>query len=203
MSKNRREFMQSGIGLAGSAALSSASFARAAGANERITVGVIGCGGMGSNHLRLLAGNKDVQVAHVCDVDSQRLARAAKSATTHGNAPKSTSDLRRIVDDKNVDAVWVATPDHWHGPATLLALEAGKHVYVEKPCSHNIREGRLMIESAVKHRRIVQVGTQARSTSHVKAAIDLLKDGAIGVEQSKTRQHRSREAQQAAYSSRF
>ena len=88
--------------------------------------------------------------------------------------------MRRVLDDPAVQAVWIATPDHWHAPATILACDAGKHVYVEKPCSHNIREGRLMIEAARRNKKIVQVGTQSRSTAHVRQAMDRLRQGAIG-----------------------
>jgi predicted dehydrogenase len=89
-------------------------------------------------------------------------------------------DLRQVLDDKAVDAVWIATPDHWHGPAAILACEAGKHVYVEKPCSHNIREGRLMVEAARKHGRVMQVGMQSRSSAMVREGIEMLRGGAIG-----------------------
>jgi predicted dehydrogenase len=85
-----------------------------------------------------------------------------------------------VLDDKTVDAVWIATPDHWHGPAAILACQAGKHVYVEKPCSHNIREGRLMVEAARKHDRVMQVGMQSRSSPTVREGINLLREGAIG-----------------------
>jgi predicted dehydrogenase len=177
---DRREFLQSSaLGLAGAAALASVS--QAAAAKERTVVGFIGPGGMGTNHLKQFVTYKDVHIAYVCDPASDRLAAAAKlveSAT--GTAPKAVTDMRQVLDDKSVDAVIVATPDHWHAPATILACEAGKHVYVEKPCSHNIREGRLMIEAARKHNRIVQVGTQSRSSAHVMKAMQLLRDGAIG-----------------------
>jgi predicted dehydrogenase len=97
-----------------------------------------------------------------------------------GQEPKSCRDLREILDDKNVDAVFIAAPDHWHAPATILACDAGKHVYVEKPCAHNIREGRLMVEAARRNHRIVQVGTQSRSTEHIIKAMEALKEGIIG-----------------------
>ncbi len=181
MSKSRRSFMQkAGLGLAGAAVLGSDS-GRAAGANERIVLGVIGPGGMGTAHLRLLAARKDVQIAFVCDPDQKRLAAAAEVVEKgSGRAPQAVQDLRRVLDNRDVTAVLIATPDHWHGPATILACNAGKHVYVEKPCSHNIREGRLMIEAARKNKRIVQVGTQSRSTETVQQAMQLLREGAIG-----------------------
>ena len=89
-------------------------------------------------------------------------------------------DLPSLLEDKDVDAVFIATPDHWHAPATLLALSAGKHVYVEKPCSHTLQEGRAMVDAARKARRVVQVGTQSRSTEHVMTAMKKLHEGAIG-----------------------
>ena len=179
MSTDRREFLKR-TGQ-GAAALALAGAAQARGANEQFVVGLIGPGGMGSNHLQLLAANKQLQLAYVCDVDESRLAAAVATAEKlSGTAPKAVKDLRRVLDDKSVDAVWIATPDHWHGPATILACDAGKHVYVEKPCAHNIREGRLMIEAARRNKRVVQVGTQSRSTPHVQQAMERLRNGAIG-----------------------
>lgn len=179
---DRREFLKTtatGAALAGATAF--ASTARAAGANERLVVGVIGPGGMGSNHVKLLSENKAVDVAWVCDVDEERRNTAAETVKSlSGKAPKAVKDLREVLDDKSVDAVWIATPDHWHAPATILACDAGKHVYVEKPCSHNIREGRLMIEAARRNNRVVQVGTQTRSTAGAQEAMQKLRSGVIG-----------------------
>lgn len=184
MSENpRREFLkQSGWTAAATAAWAARPAAlRAAGANERVIAAVIGPGGMGSSHLRQLVTRADVQVAWVCDVDAHRLAAAARIVQdATGQAPRAVQDLRQILDDAAVDAVWIATPDHWHAPATILACDAGKHVYVEKPCSHNVREGRLMVEAARRNHRVVQVGTQSRSTEHVRAAMQALQEGVIG-----------------------
>jgi predicted dehydrogenase len=178
---DRRDFIKTtGVAAVGTAALSASSYAAVQGANERIVVGVVGPGGMGTSHIRTLVTQKDVRIAQVCDVDRQRLATAAKNATQDNRAPATTNDMRRVFENRDITAVFIATPDHWHAPATLLACAAGKHVYVEKPCSHNVREGRLMIEAARRHRRIVQVGTQSRSTEHVRAAMDRLQNGAIG-----------------------
>ncbi len=153
----------------------------AKGANERMIVGAIGLGGRGRAHAKLLAARPDVDLAFVCDADLKRAEQAAAEVEkAGGKRPKIVQDLRRILEDKSVDAITVATPDHWHGPATILACEAGKHVYVEKPCSHNLREGRLMVEAARKHDRVVQVGTQARNSIHVERAMELIRDGAIG-----------------------
>jgi predicted dehydrogenase len=148
---------------------------------RRVTVGLIGAGGMGSNHLRLLAARRDVDVAYVCDVDCDRLAEAESVVKTGtGRAPKAVNDLRRVLDDRGVDAVWIATPDHWHAPAAILALDAGKHVYVEKPCCHNLREGRLMATAVTRSGKHLQVGTQSRSTAVVQDAIGRVQGGAIG-----------------------
>ncbi|MGE3807851.1 MAG: Gfo/Idh/MocA family protein [Gemmataceae bacterium] len=171
----RRAFLQT---AASTAAL--AAGARVLGANERFNVAVIGCGGMGSHHLGRLLNNDMVDVAYVCDVDENRLAKAAKAATDRNKQTKPVKDLRNILDDKKIDAVWIATPDHWHAPAAILALNAGKHVYVEKPCAHNIREGRLMIEAARNNKRTCQVGTQSRSTAHLLKAMEILNKGTIG-----------------------
>ncbi|MFT5470401.1 MAG: putative dehydrogenase [Verrucomicrobiales bacterium] len=153
----------------------------AQGANDKIVVGAIGLGGRGRAHAKLLAARSDVDLAFVCDADLNRAEQSADEVEkAGGKRPRVVQDLRRILEEKSVDAVTVATPDHWHGPATILACEAGKHVYVEKPCSHNVREGRLMVEAARKHDRVVQVGTQARNSVHVKRAMELIREGAIG-----------------------
>jgi predicted dehydrogenase len=170
----RREFL-----ARGSAAALSVPLAR--GPSRQVSVGVIGPGGMGSAHVATLAPRTDVAVTVVCDPDEGRAAAAARAVEQAGQkAPAVVKDLRRMLDDKSVEAVFIATPDHWHGPATILACDAGKHVYVEKPCSHNIREGRLMVEAARRNKRVVQVGTQSRSTETVMAAMEALRKGEIG-----------------------
>jgi predicted dehydrogenase len=148
---------------------------------QRVNVGLIGAGGMGGNHLKLLAARRDVNVAYVCDVDRNRLTGAtAVVEKGSGKAPQGVKDLRQILDDRTIDAVWIATPDHWHAPAAILALNAGKHVYVEKPCCHNIREGRLMAEAQARSGKHLQVGTQSRSTAVVQEAMARVHGGAIG-----------------------
>ena len=177
---SRREFIKSGS-VATTAVLAGAASQNVLGANERIVLGLIGPGGMGTNLLRSFVNLPNATIASVCDVDERRVNAAAEEVEkASGKRPKAVKDMRRVFDDASVDAVIIATPDHWHAPATILACEAGKHVYVEKPCSHNLREGRLMIDAARHHKRIVQVGTQSRTTAHVQRAIELLRDGAIG-----------------------
>src|SRR5688572_1883671 len=187
----RRQFLKhTGAIAAGAAVVTTATAgsrparAAAAGANERrVVFGIIGPGGQGTNLLRSFAALPGVEFAWVCDVDEYRMADAfnhLKEAHPNAPAPKQTKDLRRVLDDKSVDAVIIATPDHWHAPATILACDAGKHVYVEKPASHNVREGRLMVDAARRNKRIVQIGTQSRSVPHVMEAMQMIKDGAIG-----------------------
>lgn len=179
---SRRDFLtRSGTLASGMVWAGQPRTGRAVGANERIHLGMIGPGGHGSGLLKSFVAQDDVEVSYVCDPDANRMNQAARVVEqVSGRAPASVADLRRILDDKAVDAVVIATPDHWHAPATILACEAGKHVYVEKPCSHNIREGRLMVEAARRHRRVVQVGTQSRSAPYVVRAMQLLREGAIG-----------------------
>jgi len=178
---NRRDFMRSGAAATGVVMAGAVATGRAAGTNDRLLLGMIGPGGHGSSLLESFVAQKDVEVVYVCDPDANRVNDAARMVEkAAGKAPKAVADLRRVLDDKQVDAVIIATPDHWHAPATILACEAGKHVYVEKPCSHNIREGRLMVEAARRCRRVVQVGTQSRSAEYVIRAMQLLREGAIG-----------------------
>lgn len=172
-----------GLGTAGTLALNlSSTSAQAAGSNERIRLGVIGCGGRGSGVAKQFAVERDCEVVAVCDPDANHAGRLAESLSrVDGNRkPIVTSDLRRLLDDKNVDAVLIATPDHWHAPAAILACEAGKHVYVEKPCSHNVREGRLLVEAARRNERVVQHGTQSRSMQLIADAMQMLREGIIG-----------------------
>jgi predicted dehydrogenase len=177
-STRRRSFLKAaGLGVAALALGTSSKGAE----SRRLVVGVIGTGGMGTHHVSQLAARKDIEVAFLCDVDQNRLASAAQIvATASGKAPRVVKDLRETLDDRSVDAVFIATPDHWHTPAALLALDAGKHVYVEKPCSHNIREGRLLVEAARRTGKLLQVGTQSRSTAFVKEAVERIRGGEIG-----------------------
>jgi predicted dehydrogenase len=145
------------------------------GANDRIRLGVIGLS-RGRGLAEAFSKFDDAHLAYLCDTDRNRL----ESAQSRFHADHAVTDLRRILDDQSVDAVVVATPDHWHAPAAIRACEAGKHVYVEKPPSHNIREGRLLISAAERHHRVIQVGTQNRSNEGVIEAMQMLRDGAIG-----------------------
>ncbi|MDG1896388.1 MAG: Gfo/Idh/MocA family oxidoreductase [Fuerstiella sp.] len=172
----RRDFL-AGVGAAAVAPATVSATRK----DNRIAIGLIGPGGMGSNHLRNLSKRNDVTIAWVCDVDRERLEKAASAvATATSNRPQTTGDLREVLDDPHVTAVFIATPDHWHAPAAILALDAGKHVYVEKPCCHNIREGRLMSDAVQRSGKLLQVGTQSRSTECVAEAMKRIHEGEIG-----------------------
>lgn len=147
-----------------------------AAANDKVVVGVIGLGGQGRGHVESYRSLPNVEVAYVCDLDDARRGKASEMVP----GVRAVNDLRRVLDDPAVDAVSIATPDHWHTPAALLALAAGKHVYVEKPCCHNVREGRMLVEAAKRTGLMVQHGTQSRSAPLVQRAIELLRSGAIG-----------------------
>jgi predicted dehydrogenase len=166
----RRTFL-----VAGAAAL------RVLGANERVNVAVIGVGGRGRAHIGFISKQQWARVAAVCDVNQAQTERAvALTEKAQGVKPKVFEDMRRVFDDKDIDAVSIATPNHWHALATIWAAEAGKDVYVEKPASYNIWEGQRMVAAARKNNRMVQVGMQSRSTEHKKRAIELLRNGALG-----------------------
>ena len=173
---NRRTFLKkTGLTAAGTALTAGLASSRAYGANERINIGVVGLS-RGKSLCSAFKAQDDANLAYVCDTDGNRL----ESVKEQFKADKAVADFRAILDDKSVDAVAIAAPDHWHAPAAILACQAGKHVYVEKPPCHNIREGRLMLQAARKHDRVMQVGTQTRSSDGVKEAVDMLRDGAVG-----------------------
>ena len=176
---DRRAFLKlSSAAIAAAGTLQAASAAGAKSANDKLLVGLVGCGGRGTHDAKLFKDTPNVEVAYVCDVDDGRREAAAKSLGVP--ASKAVSDMRRILDDKTVDIVLVTTPDHWHSPASILACDAGKHVYVEKPISHNVREGRLLVEASQRNKTLVQHGTQSRSTPMMIEAVKLLRSGIIG-----------------------
>jgi predicted dehydrogenase len=150
-------------------------------ANDRINVAIIGVRGRGRALAAGFAKLADANVECLVDVDDRVIGAAADAVEkSGGKRPRSERDMRRVFDDKNIDAVVIATPDHWHAPAAIMACDAGKDVYLEKPCSHNIREGRLVVEAARRNKRIVQHGTQARSRAITRQAIEYVQSGKIG-----------------------
>ena len=167
----RRTFIMAGGALA----------LRAYGANDRINLAVIGVGGRGTSHLGMIAKQPNANIAAVCDVNQAQTERAsARVEKLQGHKPKEYADMRKLFEDKDIDAVTVATPNHWHALTTIWAVEAAKDVYCEKPATYNIFESQRMVAHARKANRIVQIGMQSRSTEHKQRAIQLLRDGAIG-----------------------
>ncbi|MBI4906150.1 MAG: Gfo/Idh/MocA family oxidoreductase [Acidobacteria bacterium] len=174
--QSRRHFF-----LSTSMALTAAQSTRVMGANDRIQVGIIGLGGRGQAHMNMYTATSGCEVSALCDVDQASLERAiAKVEKASGRKAKGYADMRDVFNDKNVDAVSMPLPNHWHALSTIWACQAGKDVYVEKPASHNVYEGLKMIEAARKYKRMVQIGSQSRSTPHKIEAMKLLREGTIG-----------------------
>lgn len=179
----RRNFIKgaatgAAVGLTAAAASSKAW----AGANDKIRVAVIGIRGRGRSHIEAFRDLPNCEVATLCDIDTNLFEERLKQMfDDKGIArPKVEQDLRRVMEDDSIDVVSVATPNHWHSLAAIWAIQAGKDVYVEKPCSHNIFEGRQLVEAARKHDRIVQHGTQIRSNPAIREAIQHIRDGLLG-----------------------
>jgi predicted dehydrogenase len=184
MTVTRREFLDAlAVGAAGLAVRTTAkSYAQILGSNDRLNFAVIGLNGRAYAHLAALKANKsDARIAYVCDVDSNILKKFADSVQQEmGDAARTEKDFRAILDQKDVDAVTIATPDHWHTPMAIAALRAGKHVYVEKPCSHNPAEGEMLVQAQRKYQKLVQMGTQQRSSQYTIDVVKKIHDGVIG-----------------------
>ncbi len=189
MSSNRRDFLKTaaagaaGITLGGSAmGMSAKSYSRIIGANDRLQVALMGCGRrVGAYYSAVSNPANNVDLAYICDVMKSQRERVAKdlAGKVTGKAVLE-NDIRKIFEDKKVDAVFNATPDHWHAPGTWMAMEAGKHVYIEKPCSHNPREGELLVAFRNKYGKVVQMGNQQRSAAESIDIINQIHNGVIG-----------------------
>ena len=185
---SRRQFAESAALSVGSATLAAAISPLAIGeepptrgANDKIVVGVMGVNSRGAALTSAFLAQPNVEIGAVCDVDERALTRVVKLVTDkQGRAPAGFKDIRRLLEERSIDALVCAAPNHWHAPATILACAAGKHVYVEKPCSHNPREGELAVEASRKHRRVVQMGSQRRSYPSIIEAIQKLRAGELG-----------------------
>jgi predicted dehydrogenase len=173
---SRRRFLQAASTAAAGLALPQFIPASAWGANERIVTGHIGVGGQGRGNLGGFGGT----VGAICDVDQNHLARAIKSISDKQGQPEGYTDYRKLLERKDIDAVVISTPDHWHALQTIHACQAGKDVYVEKPLSLTILDGRKMVDAARKHGRIVQTGSQQRSAGNFRTACELVRSGRIG-----------------------
>lgn len=177
---SRRRFLQTAAAVSGAFAAPYIIPSRAFGANERIVLGHIGVGGQGAGNLNGFAGQKDVSIAAVCDVDSSRLEKTLKSATDRGHKAAGFADYRQLLERKDIDAVVISTPDHWHALQTIDACAAGKDVFCEKPLTLTILEGRKMVEAAREHGRVVQTGSMQRSSKEFRTACELVRNGRIG-----------------------
>ena len=179
----RRTFLkQTSFLVAGATVWGGVRTGRAAtGPGDKVRVAIIGCNGRGMHHIAGYLSLPQAEIACICDVDSRALAKGiAAVEKAHGRKPKAVEDLRRVLDDPEIDAVSIATPDHWHTPATVMACAAGKHVYVEKPGSHNGHESQLIVAAARKYQRVVQMGNQRRSWPWVQEAMEALHNGELG-----------------------
>ena len=180
----RREFLDTlAVGAAGLAVSSTAkSYGQIMGSNDRLNFAIIGLHSRAYAHLSALKANKDTaRVAYVCDVDTTIMKKFADDTQRElGYAPSVDQDFRNILEKKEIDAITIATPDHWHAPMSIRGLQAGKHVYVEKPCSHNPAEGALLVQAQKKYGKLVQMGTQQRSSAHTIEIVNKIHDGLIG-----------------------
>jgi predicted dehydrogenase len=187
---NRRAFLKdsallaalAGAGLEGVAPAAEKAAAKDQGpASERLRVAVVGVNGRGMSHVGGFAGRNNCVVTTVCDADSAVIGNAMKAIErAQGKAPRYEQDVRKVVEDRDIDVVTIATPNHWHALAAIWALQNGKDVYVEKPVSHNVSEGRRIVEMARRHNRICQTGTQSRSSKGMRDAIAFLHSGKLG-----------------------
>jgi predicted dehydrogenase len=180
----RREFLEGTAASAAGLAIGTTaeSYECIAGANDRLNFAVIGLNGRAYAHLSSLKANRSAaRISHVCDVDSDILKKFADAVQREmGERPTQEKDFRKILELKDVDAITIATPDHWHTPMAIAGLQAGKHVYVEKPCSHNPAEGAMLVEASQKYGKLVQMGTQQRSSTHTIEIVEKIHGGAIG-----------------------
>jgi predicted dehydrogenase len=176
----RREFASGAAALA--LASSAKSYSQIMGSNDRLNFAVIGLNSRAYAHLSALKANRaKARISHVCDVDSVILEKfAGRVEKDMGAAPATDKDFRNILALKEIDAITIATPDHWHAPMAIAGLQAGKHVYVEKPCSHNPAEGAMLVQAQAKYGKLVQMGTQQRSSPHTIEIVDKIHNGLIG-----------------------
>jgi len=179
---NRRSFLKSTLATAATVTIAGTkSSAKVLGANDTILIGVAGLNGRGGSHVGAFSGMEKVQIAYLIDPDTRTYKKhLATIGKKGGPAPKCEKDVRKALEDKSLDAVTIATPNHWHSLMTIWACQAGKDVYVEKPCSHNVHEGRIAVETARKYKRIVQHGTQSRGSTTWDTYQAIARSGKLG-----------------------
>jgi predicted dehydrogenase len=178
---SRRQFVKGSIAAMATITLAGTkSSGRVLGANETIRIGVAGLNGRGAEHVGQFARMRDVQITYMIDPDTRTYNRRIQQLPDGANRPRTVQDVRRALEDRNVDAISIATPNHWHALMTIWAAQAGKHVYVEKPCSHNVHEGRIALDTARRRNVIVQHGTQSRTEGHWANTIEAIRSGRYG-----------------------
>src|SRR5690625_264707 len=180
---SRKDFIKkTAIGAGGLAlGMSAKSYGNILGSNDRIRVAFMGCGRRVGAYYESLSEPYNTELAYICDVKKSQRDKVVEDLKDKlSYTPELTDDIREVLDDQEVDAIFNATPDHWHAPGSLMAMEAGKHVYVEKPCSHNPAESELLVEAQQKYDKVVQMGNQQRSAAHTIEIIDEIHTGAIG-----------------------
>ena len=180
MNQTRRSFLKSSIAATAALSLPARLYAQAAGANGDIRIGVIGFNGRGQDHISNYLKQKDARIVALCDVDTAVLDKGVAQLKAKGQEVTPYQDIRKMLESKEVDVVSIATPNHWHSLAAIWAIQAGKDVYVEKPVSHNVWEGRQLVKAAEAHQKIVQMGVQSRSGAGLAAALEWVKDGPLG-----------------------
>jgi len=188
MSRSRRSFIQKTSAASAAIAFggilpgfSASQYRNILGSNEKITAAVMGVNSRGLAVGTNFASQKECELMYVCDVDARAMDKCVTAVEKiQGKKPKAEGDFRKALEDKNLDLLIVTAPDHWHAPAAMLAVAAGKHVYLEKPCSHNPNEGEMLVKAATKHNKLLQMGNQRRSWPNVMAAISELHAGVIG-----------------------
>ena len=187
MDVTRRDFVETAFAMAASALAAAPQAARAAepappqaGPNDRLRVAVIGANGRGGEHIGQWAGMSDAELAVICDCDPGVAGRYEEKFKDAAHKPEYVQDIRRVLDRKDIDVVSIATPNHWHALMSIWAMQAGKDVYVEKPCSHTVEEGRVMTQWARKLGRMCQMGAQSRGMTGMRDTIDFVKSGKIG-----------------------
>src|SRR5687767_1997670 len=177
----RRNFLvKSSAATASALSVPASSWARVLGANDAVRMAVVGFNGQGKSHINGFGKIDGVRLVALCDVDQTVLDREGDKLRAAGQQIECYTDVRKLLEDKNIDAISTATPNHWHALISVWACQAGKDVYVEKPVSHNVWEGRKIVEAARKYNRIVQTGTQSRSSAALREAIAWVQAGNIG-----------------------
>jgi predicted dehydrogenase len=179
--QTRRSFLKSTLAAAASITIAGTkSSGRVLGANDVVRVGVAGLNGRGKAHVDAFGNMDGVAITYLIDPDTRTYGKRLEQLEGKGSPPRTVQDIRQALEDKELDAVSVATPNHWHALITIWACQAGKDVYVEKPCSHNVHEGRVAVETARKYRRVVQHGTQSRSSDRWAQAAAAIQSGRLG-----------------------